>query len=125
MTGQAISQIQDMPPHEQRKHLSEMVRVAELRWIDLTDKADRLEDGKSLLLSEMKNNLRGGGAAKSSAEAEDMARGSPQYKAYVARMHDGRKEANEARAEWNALSRDYWLATGLEANERQQMRMAR
>lgn len=115
----------DMPEMEKRKHLSEMVRVAEMEWIGLKDTADRLEEQRKVIVAQMKTNLRGAGLAKSGAEAEEMALCSDEYRKFVDAMHDARRYANEAKARLSSLERDYWGAVSLEASERQQMRMSR
>ena len=117
--------VKDMPSNEQRKHLNELVRLAERHWAACEDNASRLEEGRSIVMAEMKINLVSEGIAKSMSAAEDHARSSDQWKGYVRKMHDARREANDARAEWRALERDYYGTVGDEASERAQMRMAR
>jgi hypothetical protein len=117
--------VTDMPLRDQRKNLSEMVRLAERKWAACDDNASRLEEGRSILMAEMKLNLLDSGAASSLARAEDMARASQEWRGYVRKMHDARREANDARADWRALERDYWSTVSDEASERQQMRLAR
>jgi len=125
MSEHATASIRSMPELDRRKHLSEMVRVAEREWAACEDNASRLEEGRSILMAEMKLNLRAEGLAKSQAEAEDMAKISDQFKGYVRKMHDARRAANDARAEWRAVERDYFDNVTAEAAERAQMRMAR
>jgi hypothetical protein len=117
--------VSDMPLPEQRKYLSEQVRIAQMKFIALDDNAGRLEDGRKILLSEMELNLVDSGECSSNARAEKVAITSEQYKRYLKKMHDARREANDARAEWSALERDYWSTVSNEASERQQMRMSR
>ena len=117
--------ISNMSQADIRKHLSEQVRVAERKFNACDDNASRLEEGRSILLAEMKINLQAEGIAKSKADADDQAKASDQWKGYVRKMHDARREANDARAEWRSLERDYWAAVSDEASERQQMRMSR
>lgn len=116
--------IADMPPHEQRQHLSEQVRVAERTWADCEDRASRFEEGRSIVMAEMKLALVDKKLAKSMAAADDMVRTSDEWKSYVKKMHEARHNANLARADWRALDRDYWSAVSGEASERAQMRMA-
>lgn len=113
-----------MPQHEQRQHLSEQVRVAERNWADCEDRASRFEEGRSIVMAEMKLALVNEKIAKSMAAAEDMVRMSDEWKQYVKNMHASRHAANLARADWRALDRDYWSAVSGEASERAQMRMA-
>ncbi len=116
--------VSDMPAHEQRQHLSEQVRVAERNWADCEDRASRFEEGRSIVMAEMKLALVEKKLAKSMAAAEDMVRTSDEWKSYVKKMHEARHEANLARADWRALDRNYWQAVSGEASERAQMRMA-
>lgn len=116
---------EQMPRAELRKYLSEQVRLAERNFNAHDDNASRLEEGRSILLASMKLNLVDGGICKSMSAAEEHARSAEQWKNYVRKMHDARREANDARAEWRALERDYWAAVSDEASERQQMRLTR
>jgi len=117
--------ISNMPAQEQRKHLNELVRLAERHWAACEDNASRLEEGRSIIMAEMKINLVAEKLAKSMSAAEDIARASEQWKQYVRKMHDARRETNDARAEWRALERDYFGAVADEKGEQQQMRLAR
>lgn len=129
MTTLAERLVTNMSPADQRKHLSELVRIAERTWAAEEDNASRLEEGRSILMAEMKLNLLDAAiqnqSRPSQSKAEDMARSSDQFKGYVKKMHDARRAANDARAEWRALERDYWASVSTEASERQQMRMSR
>lgn len=116
--------VADMSPQEQRQHLSEQVRVAERTWADCEDRAARFEEGRSIVMAEMKLALVQNKIAKSMAAAEDVVRTSDEWRSYVKKMHEARHAANLARADWRALDRDYWCAVSGEASERAQMRMA-
>lgn len=120
----AHAKISEMPAHEQRLHLSEQVRVAERAWAKAENLASELEEGRSIIMAEMKLNLVKHGHAKSMNAAEDVARASDQWKGYVRKMHDARHGANMARADWRATERLYWQSVSEEASERQQMRLA-
>jgi hypothetical protein len=50
---------------------------------------------------------------------------SAKFKEYLKRMHDARREAQDALADWKAIERDYWNAVSDDASERTQMRMTR
>lgn len=113
----------EMPAHEQRLHLSEQVRVSERTWADCEDRASRFEEGRSIVMAEMKLALVDKKIAKSMAAAEDMVRVSDEWKQYVKSMHGARHAANLARADWRGLERSYWSSVSEEASERQQMRM--
>lgn len=116
--------ISNMPPHELRQHLSEQVRLAEREWAICEDRASRFEEGRSIVMAEMKLALVDKKIAKSMAAADDMVRMSDEWKSYVKRMHGARHEANLARAEWRSTERSYWASVSEEASERSQMRMA-
>lgn len=118
-----MNMIANMPANEMRHHLSEQVRLAEREWAACEDNASRLEEGRSILMAEMKINLVEKKIAKSASAAEDMARSSDQWRGYVRKMHDARRHANDARAEWRAVERRYWASVSDEASERQQLRM--
>jgi hypothetical protein len=117
--------IVNMSQSEQRKHLSELVRIAERTWAAEEDNASRLEEGRSIVLADLKIALVQSEAAKSMAQAEDYARSSVKFKDYVKKMHDARRATNDARAEWRKLERDYFGAVSDEKGEQQQMRMSR
>lgn len=117
--------LNQMSPREIRQHLSEQVRLAELEWSANDDNASRLEEGKSILKDEMILNLIEAKQATSAAQAERIARTSDQFRNYLKKMHDARRAANDARANWRALERDYWASVSDEASERAQMRLSR
>lgn len=117
--------IAPMSAKDIRQHLSEQVRLAERTWSQEEDNASRLEEGKTILRDEMILNLMDAGEAKSAAEAERIARTSAQFRGYLKKMHDARRAANDARAEWRKLERDYWASVSDEASERAHMRMSR
>ena len=119
------ARIEDMAPSDMRKHLSEQVRLAHRKYNALDDNASRLEEGRKIVMADMKQDLVSSGAAPSYARAEDLVLISEKYKAYLKRMHDARREAQDARADWAAVERDYWNAVSDDASERQQMRMSR
>lgn len=114
-----------MPQHEQRQHLSEQVRVAERHWADCEDRASRFEEGRSIVMAEMKLALVNEKIAKSMAAAEDMVRMSDEWKQYVKNMHAARHSANLARADWRGLERDYFDNARKENAVREEMKLAR
>jgi hypothetical protein len=117
--------VTDMSPSDQRKHLSELVRVAELNWNAADDNASRLEEGRSIIMADMKLELVASGTAKSLNQADDYVRSSQKWKDYVRKMHDARRVANDLRTEWRKLERDYFGANSDEKREQNQMRMSR
>lgn len=125
MTTLAERLVTNMSPADQRKHLSEMVRIAELEWNAADDNASRLEEGRSINLAEMKLELVSSGIAKSMSAAEDYVRASQKWKDYVRKTHDARRVANDLRTEWRKLERDYFGANSDEKREQNQMRMSR
>lgn len=122
MTAELVG---NMTQADQRRHLSELVRIAERTWAAEEDNASRLEEGRSIILADLKIDLVKSELAKSLSQAEDYARSSLKFKDYVRRMHDARRAANDARAEWRKLERDYFGAVSDEKGEQQQMRMSR
>jgi len=115
----------NMSPRDIRNHLSEVARVRELEFNALDDNASRLEEGRSILMAEMKINLVSSGACKSLTSAEDHARSSDQWKGYVRKMHDARRAANDAKAEWRKAERDYYSASADDKRETSEMRRFR
>lgn len=118
-------QPREMSERDKLKHISEMVRLAELRWVKANAEADLLEEKKSIFVAEGKLNMKASGLASSLSAAEDMVRASETYKEFIANMIESRRTANELKAEWRALERDYYIGQSMEAHERAQMRMAR
>lgn len=121
----ATASIKQMSSHDQRQHLSEMVRVAECAWIEKQAKAGEMEDSKPILLAQMVMNLRKEGAARSDAEAERIARTSEEFKKFLREFHNIKKQANLLKAGWRHIDREYWSSVSHEASERAQMRMSR
>jgi hypothetical protein len=54
-----------------------------------------------------------------------MVRASDTYKEFIANMIEARRTANELRADWRSLERDYFISQTMEKHEQAQMRMAR
>lgn len=121
----AAIQPREMSERDKLKHISEMVRLAELRWIKANAEADLMEEKKSIFIAEAKLNMRASGLASSATAAEDMVRASDTYEEFIVNMIEARRTANELRAEWRALERDYFVGQAMEAHERAQMRMSR
>lgn len=117
--------VTNMSHQDQRKHLSELVRIAELEWNAADDNASRLEEGRSIIMADMKLELVSSGTAKSLNQADDYVRSSQKWKDYVRKMHDARRVANDLRTEWRKLERDYFGANSDEKREQNQMRMSR
>ncbi len=116
--------VRDMNPHEQREHLSELIRVAEMAWIEQEHDASCREEGRKVLLCQMINDLLDKKLEKSAAAAERTARTSKQFGGYLRAMHDSRRKANELKAAWKKQERTYWGLASHEATERRQMAMA-
>ena len=86
-----------IPPRsitEHDKPISELYRLAAMEHVKAERKARELEEGKSIVISEMMNKLCEEDEKLSQAKAERTAKGSDQYKSYIRRMHDARTEAN-------------------------------
>ncbi len=111
------------PDKGNRDHLREQWRLLALQWSELEDAASRLEEGRSIVISEEVLKLTEGGM--SYAQAERKARVSDRFKKYVHAMHDARKAANDAKIEMQNADRLYWHHATDEANQRAEMRLSR
>lgn len=116
--------VRDMNPNEQREHLSELIRLAEMAWIEQEHDASCREEGRKIVLAQMINELLAKKLEKSAVGAERTARTSRQFAEYLRAMHDSRRKANELRAAWKKQERTYWGLASHEATERRQMQMA-
>ncbi len=116
--------VRDMNPNEQREHLSELIRLAEMAWIAQEHDASCREEGRKIVLCNMVNEMLAQKLEKSAAAAERTARTSKQFGDYLRLMFDSRRKANELRAAWKKQERTYWGLASHEATERRQMQMA-
>lgn len=124
ISARATAKIQEVPrdPHD-RDRLREEWRLLALEWSALQDKADRMDEGRKILLDELCLALAVDGTSVSKAEKE--ARTSEQFRGYLRRMHDAKKAANDARIAMQNADRLYWESVSSEANERVERRMSR
>ena len=104
--------------------LREEWRLLAKQHNDAEDRASRYEEGRKLLLAQLKLAIIETGYKPLSA-AEDKARTSEEFKRYLAKMHDARRIANDLRTEVENANRLYWERNNAEATERSERRMSR
>lgn len=109
-----------------REKLRHEWKVLADEWVERQDKADRYDEGKKILLAEMKLNLISGsekdGKNLPVGKAELMARASKQYKEYAHKMYDAIRKANQAKMDRDDADRKYWEAVGRAADSRAERR---
>lgn len=108
-----------------RDHVREQWRLASLEWSAAEDRASRLESGKKLFLGDAVCRLKAGNEQMSEAKAERIAVTSQQYRDYLRKMHDARREANDLKIMAEDANRLYWELVNSDANERVERRMSR
>lgn len=108
-----------------RDHVREQWRLEALKWSAAEDRASRLESGKKLFLADAVSRLKAGNEQTSEAKAERIAVTSPQYRDYLRKMHDARREANDLKIMAEDANRLYWELVNSDANERVERRMSR
>jgi hypothetical protein len=130
MDRQTISQramarpITDSPRNvADRDRLREEWRLLALEWSALQDAADRLDEGRKILLDECTLRLIEAGMPVTKAEKE--ARTSEQYRGYVRKLHDAKRSAQDARIAMQNADRLYWEAVSVEATTRAELRISR
>jgi hypothetical protein len=106
-----------------RDRLREEWRLAALAWAAAQDEADRLDEGRKVLLDRMALDLQA--ECRSVERARMMARTSGQFTTYLDRLHKAKRAANDARIAMQNADRLYWAHVGTEANERVERRMSR
>ena len=103
--------------------LREEWRILAKQWVAAEDRADRLEEGRKMLMAELILALVKEGMPRT--RAEDEARTSEQFKNYVRKFHDAKREANDLRIDMQNADRLYWERNNAEATERAERRMSR
>jgi hypothetical protein len=106
-----------------RDRLREEWRLASMAWAAAQDQADRLDEGRKVLLDRMTLEL--AAEVKSTEKARMLARTSEQFRGYLDRLHTAKRNANDARIHMQNADRLYWAHVGTEANERVERRMSR
>jgi hypothetical protein len=106
-----------------RDRLREEWRLAALAWAAAEDQAERLDEGRKVLLDRL--TLEIAAEVKSIERARMMARTSWQFQEWLADMHAAKRKANDARIDMQDKDRRYWAHVGNEANERVEKRMSR
>jgi hypothetical protein len=106
-----------------RDRLREEWRLSALAWAAAEDQAERLDEGRKVLLDRL--TLEIAAEVKSIERARMMARTSWQFQEWLADMHAAKRKANDARIAMQNADRLYWAHVGNEANERVERRMSR
>lgn len=120
----AIAASQDrIPDHMNRDDLRELWRLAAISAARKKDVANRLDEGRKILLSVLTKQLVDGGMAVTKAEME--ARASKTFGDHVEAMHIAKLEADEAWIEAENLDRTYWAHVSQEATDRAERRLSR
>lgn len=103
--------------------LREEWRLIAKEWTAAQARADEFEEGRKILLSELELALIKEGMPVSKAERE--ARTSEQFRTYVRKSHDAKREANDLRIDAKNAELAYWERNNAEATERAERRMSR
>jgi hypothetical protein len=106
-----------------RDRLREEWRLSALAWAAAEDQAERLDEGRKVLLDRL--TLEIAAEVKSIERARMMARTSWQFQEWLADMHAAKRAANDTRIAMQNADRLYWAHVGNEANERVERRMSR
>lgn len=124
IAARASAGITEIPRNSlDRDRLREEWRLLAMEWSALQDNADRLDEGRKILLDECTIRLMETRMPASRAEKE--ARTSEQFKNYLRKMHDAKRAANDARIAMQNADRLYWESVSNEATERAERRMSR
>lgn len=103
--------------------LREEWRILAKQWVSAQARADEFEEGRKMLMDELTLALVREGMAVTKAEKE--ARVSDQFKAYMRKAHDAKREANDLRIDAKNAELAYWERNNAEATERAERRMSR
>lgn len=103
--------------------LREEWRILAKQWVQADSRVDELEEGRKMLLAELKLALIKAGSKLGAAE--DEARISQQFKNYVRKYHDAKRVANDLRIDMKNAELAYWERNNAEATERSERRMSR
>jgi hypothetical protein len=106
-----------------RDRLREEWRLAALAWAAAEDQAERLDEGRKVLLDRL--TLEIAAEVKSIERARMVARTSWQFQEWLADMHAAKRKANDCRIAMQNADRLYWAHVGNEANERVEKRLSR
>lgn len=117
----------NVTPYPRNEHdidrLREEWRLLAKEWSAAKDNADRLSEGKKILLAEMIIRLTKDGMSRQKAEDEALA--STQFKEYVRKMHDAKRQAQDLFIDAENADRLYWRQNNAEATQRSERRMSR
>ncbi len=90
-------------------------------WADKDSAANLLEETRKPVLADLMTRS----AATTSAAREELALSSPEYKEHIAAMVEARREANRARAQYDAIKTYIELVRTKESTNRAEMQLAR
>lgn len=99
----------------------EVWRLKGEEWVDLNAAASLLDDGKSVVLSQMIIALVEDGMAV--GKAERAARASPQYRDYLKKKNAARKRADHAKVALDYAKEIHWEQKMANANARDERKM--
>ena len=103
--------------------LSEQFRIIAKQWVDQDNAASILEETKSVVLAERKNDLIKANPKMSDAAAERTARGNPEWKEFVVSMVEARTKANRLKVQLEYIRMKHGEQQSYEATKRQEMRL--
>ncbi len=94
--------VRDIP--ERERPLSERYRLSANAWVEADAKARRLEELKTTLLEQKKQNyIRSQGIDMADNKAERMVKAGEEWEAYIIAMVDARTEANKLKVEMEVV----------------------
>lgn len=103
---------------DDNRPLSEVYRVAHEAWCDLENAAQLLEDMKSVVLNQRKNEF--GDIADN--KAERMVKASPEWEQYVRDCVEARTKANKAKGQLEVIKMRFNERQNMDANHRAELR---
>ena len=126
ISQRAAANVQQMPRNaNDRDRLREEWRLAAVDAVHAEDRAARAKEGKSIMFDQLVDALLEQNEKLSISKAERMARTSDQFKQYLHKMHDLKRDSDLAKINAEDKNRIYWEAVSMEANERIERRMNR
>ena len=124
ISGRAVAGITPMhrDPSDMGR-LREEWRLLAKQWVAAQSRADEFDEGRKMLMDELTLALVKDGMPVGRAEKE--ARISDQFKSYMRKAHDAKREANDLRIDMKNAEMAYWERNNAEATERAERRMSR
>lgn len=103
--------------------LSEQFRIIAKKWVDQDNAASILEETKTVVLAERKNNLIKVNPKLSDAAADRQARSEPEWKEFVVAMVEARTKANLLKYQLEYLRMKHGELQSFEATKRAEMKL--